>query len=56
MARKTVVILEDDLDGSEADETVHFAVDGAQYEVDLTAGHAHELRQALIPHRPPLLL
>jgi hypothetical protein len=47
MARKTVVILEDDLDGSEADATVHFAVDGADYEIDLTTGHAEELRQAL---------
>jgi hypothetical protein len=47
MARKTIIILEDDLDGSEADETVHFAVDGAEYEIDLTAGHADELRQVL---------
>jgi hypothetical protein len=47
MARKTVIILEDDLDGSEADETVDFAVDGAEYEIDLTAGHADELRRVL---------
>lgn len=47
MARKTVVILEDDLDGSEADETISFAVDGAEYEIDLNTGHANELRRAL---------
>ena len=47
MARKTVVILEDDLDGSEASETVNFAVDGAEYEIDLNADHANELRHVL---------
>ena len=47
MARKTVVILEDDLDGSKADETVQFALDGAEYEIDLTTAHADELRQVL---------
>ncbi|WP_305775689.1 histone-like nucleoid-structuring protein Lsr2 [Pseudarthrobacter sp. NamE5] len=31
-----VVVLEDDLDGSEAVETVQFAVDGADYEIDLS--------------------
>ncbi|UKA55151.1 Lsr2 family protein [Arthrobacter sp. FW305-BF8] len=44
--RKTVVILEDDLDGSEATETVRFAVDGTEYEIDLNEAHATELRQA----------
>ncbi|MDQ0616783.1 histone-like nucleoid-structuring protein Lsr2 [Arthrobacter globiformis] len=47
MARKTVVIIEDDLDGSEASETVQFAIDGAEYEIDLNEKHANELRQAL---------
>jgi hypothetical protein len=47
MARKTVIILEDDLDGSEASETVQFAIDGATYEIDLSKDHANELRQAL---------
>ncbi|MBT2550532.1 Lsr2 family protein [Arthrobacter sp. ISL-65] len=45
--RKTIVVLEDDLDGSEASETVQFAVDGAEYEIDLNEAHATELRQAL---------
>lgn len=47
MARKTVVTLEDDLDRSKADETVQFALNGAEYEIDLTTAHADELRQDL---------
>ncbi|MET3937122.1 Lsr2 family protein [Arthrobacter sp. OAP107] len=47
MARKTVVILEDDLDGSNANETVQFTLDGTEYEIDLNEEHANELRQAL---------
>lgn len=47
MARKTIVTLEDDLDGSKASETVIFAVDGTEYEIDLNDEHANELREAL---------
>ena len=47
MTRKTVIILEDDLDGSNASETVQFSIDGAEYEIDLNEEHANELRQAL---------
>jgi hypothetical protein len=47
MAKKTVVLLEDDIDGSEATETLSFALDGSEYEIDLNEGHAGELRQAL---------
>jgi Lsr2 len=47
MAKRTVVLLEDDINGSEASETVSFAVDGNDYEIDLNAAHANELRQAL---------
>lgn len=46
MARKIVTLLEDDLDGSEASETVQFAFDGTEYEIDLNEEHAAELRQA----------
>lgn len=45
MAQKHQVILIDDVDGSEADETVIFALDGVEYEIDLTADHAEELRE-----------
>lgn len=47
MAKKTVVLLEDDIDGSEAKETIFFALDGSEYEIDLNEGHAKELREAL---------
>lgn len=45
MARKIVTILSDDLDGSEASETVNFAIDGIEYEIDLNDAHANELRE-----------
>lgn len=47
MAKKTVVVLEDDIDGSEASETISFALDGGEYVIDLNEGHAKELRGAL---------
>lgn len=45
--RKTEVKLIDDIDGSEAAETVLLGLDHAAYEIDLSAGHAAELREAL---------
>lgn len=47
MASKTVVILSDDLDGSEANETIQFSLDGTEYEIDLNESNAAELRDAL---------
>ncbi len=47
MAHKVQTLLIDDLDGSEADGTVRFALDGIAYEIDLNAGHAQQLRDAL---------
>ena len=47
MAQKVQVQLIDDLDGSDADGTVRFGLDGTEYEIDLSAGHAQELRGAL---------
>ncbi|MGW2596227.1 histone-like nucleoid-structuring protein Lsr2 [Streptomyces klenkii] len=47
MAQKVQVLLVDDLDGGEADETVTFALDGKTYEIDLTTANADKLRQAL---------
>jgi hypothetical protein len=49
MAQRTEIVLTDDLDGSPADETVRFGVDGTHYEIDLSKGHAAELRAALAP-------
>jgi hypothetical protein len=47
MARTVQVHLLDDIDGSAADETLVFALDGTTYEIDLTSAHAKELRAAL---------
>jgi len=47
MAQKVNIILVDDLDGSEADETLTFGLDGTTYEIDLNAGNAAALREAL---------
>lgn len=51
MARKVVYQLVDDIDGTVLDEgkgeTVKFALDGVDYEIDLTDNRAAELREAL---------
>jgi uncharacterized membrane protein len=47
MAQKVTVSLVDDLDGSEAEETVEFGLDGAFYEIDLSEENAERLREAL---------
>jgi len=47
MAQRVVVELVDDLDGSEAIETIRFSLDSVSYEIDLNAGHAIELRDFL---------
>jgi uncharacterized protein YoxC len=44
VAQKVQVLLVDDLDGGEADETVTFAIDGKTYEIDLTTANAEKLR------------
>ena len=47
MARKVQVILSDDLDENvSADETVSFALDGTNYEIDLSDKNAQEMRDA----------
>lgn len=50
MAQKTFTELLDDLDGTAADETVRFALDGALYEIDLSEPNATELRGVLAPY------
>ena len=51
MVQRTVIRLVDDLDDTEivdgAGETVSFALDGRQYEIDLTNQHSDDLRAAL---------
>lgn len=50
MARKTIVQLTDDIDGSAAVETVTFALDGVTYEIDLNQANAEQLRAAINPY------
>lgn len=47
MAQRVSVTLVDDLDGSEAAETVNFGLDGNNYEIDLSEQNAKELRTRL---------
>ncbi|GAB2690724.1 histone-like nucleoid-structuring protein Lsr2 [Thalassiella azotivora] len=47
MAQKVQVILVDDVDGGDAEETVSFALDGVSYEIDLNADNAAKLRDDL---------
>ncbi|WP_324650398.1 Lsr2 family protein [Georgenia sp. H159] len=49
MVQKVMVTLIDDVDGSPADETVLFSLDGVSYEIDLTSDNAAKLRDALAP-------
>ena len=47
MVQKIQTLFIDDLDGSEADSTVRFGLDGTDYEIDLSTEHAQALRDAL---------
>jgi Lsr2 len=47
MAQKVQTLFIDDLDGTDAEGTVRFGLDGAEYEIDLNAKHAKDLRDAL---------
>lgn len=47
MVQKVETRLVDDLDGSDAVETVRFALEGRQYEIDLSAGNASRLRDSM---------
>lgn len=52
MARRTVTILSDDLDGKETGDiqTVSFAYNGASYEIDLSKKNRKSFDQALAPY------
>lgn len=47
MAQRVQVILEDDIEGGPADETITFGLDGVTYEIDLNEGNATALRDSL---------
>lgn len=47
MAKQQTITLIDDIDGSDAAETVEFGLDGIQYEIELSDKNAKKLRDAL---------
>ena len=47
MAQKVNIVLVDDIDGTDATETVSFGLDGTSYEIDLNDSNAAALRDAL---------
>lgn len=47
MAQRVQTLYIDDLDGSEAEGTVRFGLDGTEYEIDLNTKHADALRKSL---------
>jgi hypothetical protein len=50
MAKRVIERLVDDIDGSEATQSVSFGVDGLVYHIDLNDVHANELRTTLGPY------
>ena len=49
MAQKVLITLVDDIDGGEAAETIIFALDGTNYEIDVNEANAKALRAAVAP-------
>lgn len=47
MVQRVQVVLEDDVSGGEATETVEFSLDGVSYEIDLNDENASRLRNDL---------
>ena len=50
MAQRTQILYVDDIDGSEAEGTVRFGLDGADYEIDLNKKHADQLATTIRPY------
>jgi hypothetical protein len=50
MAQKVTVVLEDDLTGGPAKQTVRFAFEGTDYEIDLNAKNAAAFGTQLAPY------
>ena len=49
MARKTRIVLIDDINGELGDETIKFGLDGVDYEIDLTTENAKKFRDLMDP-------
>ena len=50
MSQKVQVILVDDLDGGDAEQTVQFSFDGVSYEIDLSAKNANKFADVIAPY------
>ena len=50
MAQKVHIVLVDDIDQTDAEETVSFGLDGKEYAIDLNSKNARALRDALAPY------
>ena len=50
MAKQVITVLTDDLDGTEADRTVEFGLDGVTFTIDSSDKNAGKLRKALQPY------
>ena len=50
MAKQTITVLTDDLDGGDADRTVEFGLDGVTYTIDLSEKNAEKLQKVLQPY------
>jgi len=49
MAKTVIVKLTDDIDGGDAEETIHFSLDGKSYEIDVNGSNAAQVRAAFEP-------
>src|SRR5688572_3518668 len=47
VASRTITPLQDDIDGSDANQTVRFAIDGTEYEIDLSERNAIRFRESI---------
>ncbi len=50
MAKQTVIQMTDDLDGSEATQSIEFSVRGKSYTIDLSDSNAADFDDALAPY------
>lgn len=51
MAQRVITTLIDDLDGTEATETIRFGLESGSFEIDLNEANASELRSLLESYR-----
>ena len=49
MATRIAIVVEDDLDGGPADQTLEFGLDGTEYVIDLSAKNAAKFGRQLAP-------